>query len=760
MSSDIIIGGKGYRWKGRSLKFVQLCNFPCISLSKKDSIIMAQCLVKMAEPHKITITAAKGNGNGIILVNFFGGINYDGAQIPVEISSNDLREYTIEVPAPNAPDNVSIYFRIWRPVGATGNVTIKQICITSAEESKQNLVKWPVKSGLSASSKKLGGGKKRNNIRKPFNNYGEAEKNYDEQRKIKDENEILKKAKNLPKISIITPTRDNLKFLKRCYEALVANTYYPNWEWIIGDSASVDKTVEYIRGLNDSRIILLERGTTEGSFATINNDLVDLSNGDLLCFLNDDVEPQPFWLYRMASKLYSNAQIGIVGAKLLYPDHTIQHAGIVFSSAGPDSLKESSLKLFPSGFADYDRYYQAVIGACLLIRRKDFEDVERFDPAYYFSQDDIDLCLKVKFQLNKKVLYAANAILIHHHNVSLKKFKTLEHKKCKEGNNIFIERWMKKVELDFEKFRHDIDKGKTNIEVAIENFSRENTTNIVIADKLPIVIWAPRFDIGSGGCLVLHKLCHMLREKGENAYLWIAGGLSSGATNPRFNTPLANGIIDTKNSVVIYPETVSDDPLCGKVIVRWILYTIGFHASFFVPALSDILVYYAPRFVQNPDPANQLCIFDLQEEQFTFNGETPKRSGGCYIVRKGKNKPRTLETSGYMELCSTNPEYTIPILRSKEIFYSYDSTTTTSLHAAMCGCLSVVAPDDGISAEEYRKTMPMHKYGIAYGTSKEEIDYAKKTQHLVKDYLKDIEKEGYNQINMLLLRLESLRTIQ
>jgi GT2 family glycosyltransferase len=261
------------------------------------------------------------------------------------------------------------------------------------------------------------------------------------------------KINNWPKVSIIIPTRDNLEILKKCCKALMTNTYYPNYEVIIGDSASSDGTSEYIKGLADDRIKCIERKTTKGSYSSINNELVEFSDGELLCFLNDDTEPQPFWLYEMVIKILKDTQIGIVGAKLKYPDGSIQHSGIAFVSQGPANIGCKVLGAFPHNFADFDRYYQAVTGACMLMRREDFEKAGRFDTVYCWCYDDVDLCLRIREKLNKKVLYAANAVLIHHESVTQKKFAEEFGSEVGKGVNVFKTRWMQKVKLDFDIYR-------------------------------------------------------------------------------------------------------------------------------------------------------------------------------------------------------------------------------------------------------------------------------------------------------------------
>lgn len=278
-------------------------------------------------------------------------------------------------------------------------------------------------------------------------------------------NVLISKTEDVPKVSIIVPTRDGFGLLKKCYDAINKNTCYPNWELIIGDSESSDETVRYFSELLDERVKFIKRGTTEGSFSSINNELVAQATGEYLLFLNNDTEPQKFWLFEMMSKIHRDSNVGIVGAKLLYPHNKIQHAGIAFTQQGPVNLGESVLRSFPKNFADYDRSYQAVTAACLLIRAKDFDAVEGFDPIYYFCYEDVDLCLKVRERLKKQVVYASRSNVIHSESVTQRKHKTSGVLQ-QNGISVFKDRWLKKVNMDFSKLQKGNDLGKKKIDIS------------------------------------------------------------------------------------------------------------------------------------------------------------------------------------------------------------------------------------------------------------------------------------------------------
>ena len=431
MVAPAIIGGNGYRWRGRGIRTVRRGHSTCVTMPRKDSMVMVPVSVTPKIQYKITITAAKSSGNGALLVNFFGGMNYDGPHISVNVTSAEMRDYTIAVGVPKFPENLSMNLRIFRPRDSTGNIFIKTMQYSRIggranipREPRLPIVRAPKTSRPAPAIKH----KKRPAA---VQRYKKTEKKrfspptpprVSKEAKVMKfrpykagtqtthaQKVMIKRPGDVPKVSIITPTRDGLELLKKCYVAMNENTGYPNWEWIIGDSESTDGTEAFVKGLKDPRIKFVQRGTTDGSFSSINNELVKFADGEYLLFLNNDTEPQPFWLYEMMSKIHRHPNIGVVGAQLLYSENKIQHAGIAFIPQGPANLGKAVLKSFPKGFATHDRYYQAVTGACMLMRASDFKTVKGFDPIYYFCYEDIDLCLKIRYDLKKKIICAANA---------------------------------------------------------------------------------------------------------------------------------------------------------------------------------------------------------------------------------------------------------------------------------------------------------------------------------------------------------------
>jgi GT2 family glycosyltransferase len=451
-----IIGGSGYRWKGKNIRSIFKHGTTCVVLQRAKSMVLVPVNIPSESNFGVNIRAS---GDSTIILNFFGGQKYDGPQSKIKVKSEQLIKYSTEIETPKFPPNTKMYLRVWIPSG-NGSVSIKDIRYYKTKKNKSAVKR-------SAPRKLPIRRKKHKKTVEPGEFYNMKFKPYgvgnisDKVKKV-----LISEPSQVPMVSIITPTRNGVDLLKKCYDAIDKNTAYPNWEWIIGDSSSDDGTVEYIKGLKDQRIKLVERGTTDGSFSSINNELTKYASGEYYLFLNNDTEPQLFWLYRMMSKIHNNNKIGIVGAKLMYNKNSIQHAGIMFGPAGPGNIGSKMLKSFGGNkFAAIDRYYQAVTGACMLMRAEDFKNVDGFDPIYYFCYEDVDLCLKVGYNLKKKILYAADAIVYHRESVTQKKYKT-GGKLQKDGIDVFKKRWKGTVVVDMPDFAKRPNRGVVKTDVS------------------------------------------------------------------------------------------------------------------------------------------------------------------------------------------------------------------------------------------------------------------------------------------------------
>jgi glycosyltransferase involved in cell wall biosynthesis len=229
-------------------------------------------------------------------------------------------------------------------------------------------------------------------------------------------------ASKQPLVSIIIPTRDYLRFLKKCIEGLLTNTSYKKIEILILDNESKQrKTLSYLSKVEEDNRIKIIRVPGEFNYSRINNIGASHASGELILFLNNDIKPiNKDWLKEMVSHGIRK-EVGCVGAKLLYQDDTIQHGGVVLGIGG---IAGHVFKRFP---ANHDGYfnrltlpsnYSAVTAACLLIKTKLFNEVEGFNEKHLkVAFNDVDLCLKVK-EKGFNNIWTPFAILYHYESAS------------------------------------------------------------------------------------------------------------------------------------------------------------------------------------------------------------------------------------------------------------------------------------------------------------------------------------------------------
>jgi GT2 family glycosyltransferase len=200
------------------------------------------------------------------------------------------------------------------------------------------------------------------------------------------------------KVSIIIPTRDGFERLKRCIACIESKTDYRNHEIVIVDNGSRNAaTLDYLKR-SPHRVIRIDEPF---NFSSLNNRAVREAHGDYLLFLNDDTEViTREWLTALIEHA-QRPEVGAVGAKLLYPDGRIQHAGIVLGVAGSAGHAHRGVDRFSgTGYLNYPnviRDYSAVTAACLMVRREVFNDASGFDvERFAVSYNDVDLCLRLR----------------------------------------------------------------------------------------------------------------------------------------------------------------------------------------------------------------------------------------------------------------------------------------------------------------------------------------------------------------------------
>ncbi len=202
------------------------------------------------------------------------------------------------------------------------------------------------------------------------------------------------------RVSVIVPTRDHGEDVDRCLSSLFAKAGYDDLEVILLDNGSTEAAslATFARWAKKEPRVRVVRYDVPFNFSRINNYAVTQSTGHYLLFLNNDTEAKSEgWIAAMVEQA-QRPSIGAVGALLLYPDDTVQHAGVIIGLGGVAGHSHKHFKLSANGHANMLKAinnYSAVTGACLMTRREVFEQAGGFDEELTVAFNDIDLCLKI-----------------------------------------------------------------------------------------------------------------------------------------------------------------------------------------------------------------------------------------------------------------------------------------------------------------------------------------------------------------------------
>ncbi|MGM0331803.1 glycosyltransferase family 2 protein [Enterococcus sp. AZ050] len=219
-------------------------------------------------------------------------------------------------------------------------------------------------------------------------------------------------------VSIIIPTKNGYKDVQRCVSSIIEKTTYQNYEIIMADNGSTDPKMHELYAEFEQQLpgrFFVESIDIPFNFSTINNCAAKKAHGEYLLFLNNDTEViTENWLTLMVS-FAQQERIGCVGAKLLYPNNTVQHAGVILGLGGVAGHGHYG---YPHGDLGYfgrlaiNVNYSAVTAACLLMKKADFDAVGGFEEAFTVAFNDVDLCLKVQ-ALGRDNVWLHEAELYH-----------------------------------------------------------------------------------------------------------------------------------------------------------------------------------------------------------------------------------------------------------------------------------------------------------------------------------------------------------
>jgi hypothetical protein len=340
-----------------------------------------------------------------------------------------------------------------------------------------------------------------------------------------------------------------------------------------------------------------------------------------------------------------------------------------------------------------------------------------------------------------------------------------------------------------------------------------------------IIIFAPSYNPNGGGSIVLHKLCHLLNEQGQEAFLFpaftnflinplnfpqiiedlnydfwhysISAKINYSPlpekspapdplitklkkikriilnqmpimelarsdsykykTNPLFNTPVigfesAKTITDDSKCIVIYPEVVAGNPLGAKNVVRWLLHDPGFHTKLVAYGPGELYFRFGAETQDIRIPGSTLSsqlltIVHTPFEYYNQQGISNSREGTAYFIGKGKNRLHNQHPIDAILIDGKSHAEIGEIFKRVDQFISYDPRTSYSHFAALCGCTSIVVPEEGVSEAQWLPN-PDTRVGLAYGFNR--IHHAQETIAEVLNFITTTEVNMVSRLNSCL----------
>lgn len=292
------------------------------------------------------------------------------------------------------------------------------------------------------------------------------------------------------------------------------------------------------------------------------------------------------------------------------------------------------------------------------------------------------------------------------------------------------------------------------------------------------VIYTPVYRENSGGIIVLHKLASILNSIGCDAKIWplpkpslkelckIQGWLKLinwfklvlilYIKRKDVRSPYDLNVAkqrDVADSVVVYPEIVLGNPLNAKYVVRWLLNKPGAIYGNVEFGRGDLFFFYNHHFNDwrlNPNKENHLNVSEIMGDVYVKKNNG-KRTGQCYMVRKGRGRSLTYHDDSALNVDGLSHRELADIFNECEYFISYDIYTMYCRYAAMCGCIPVVVPQEGLLKEEWRPEI-FNRYGIAYGW--DDIPWALESRDKLMEFLADSENRGYESVKNFVALVE------
>lgn len=310
-----------------------------------------------------------------------------------------------------------------------------------------------------------------------------------------------------PLVSIIIPTKDQFPLLERCVSSLLEKTAYPRYEILLVDNGSADPAacawLDGLAAMGDARIRVL-RYPQPFNYAAMNNLAASEARGDYLLLLNNDTAiVREDWLDALLNHA-QRPEVGVVGAKLLYPNGKVQHAGLLLGLQGMAGYPFSGADADAPGYMhrlEVDQNYSAVTGACMMVRRSLYEELDGMDAeGFPLLCGDIDLCLRAR-AAGYLTVWTPHAVLLHDKGASLAACPPQGFAEERErAQDLMYERWLPVLAHD-PAYNQNLSLQST--EFAVETDARLNW-NPLPWRPLPVVL-AVHADVqGCGHYRIIH----------------------------------------------------------------------------------------------------------------------------------------------------------------------------------------------------------------------------------------------------------------
>lgn len=263
---------------------------------------------------------------------------------------------------------------------------------------------------------------------------------------------VLDDSSQLPLVSLIIPTRNNYFLLKQCLDSIIEKTSYKPFEIIVIDNGSNDEaTLEYFKEVKNNPLIKVIRDNDVFNYSSLNNHAVELAKGQFIALLNDDIQViETNWLHEMIAYA-QQAHVGVVGAKLYYPNYTIQHAGVVLVGSIARHVHKG-LTASDLGYcsrAQLAQSYTAVTAACLVVKQSIYKQLNGLNSLdLTVGWNDIDFCLRVK-EAGYENIWTPHAQLLHHESATRGQDISQEKRARAEKEYRYMQkRWGQKMKVD------------------------------------------------------------------------------------------------------------------------------------------------------------------------------------------------------------------------------------------------------------------------------------------------------------------------